>query len=367
MHFADDALLPENQDELIINVAPYGPEWLPGDFPEDIAVTLDEQVQKAVDCYNAGATSLHIHVREADGKGSKRLSMFNELLARLRDRLPKMVLQVGGSISFSPEGEGDEARWLGYDTRHMLAELTPKPDQVTIAINTVQMNITELLTADDVRGTQFENPAVCSAWREMTVDATPSFYVEHLKRLRANGIQPYFMLADIAQLESVERLIRAGHYMGPLNHSLVAIGGGAVGPDPFNAMDYIRKSPQGSILQLETIMRSVPPTMAMAIALGLHVRVGIEDNIWKSRTERFTSVQQVEQVVRIARELGRDVASADDARRILKIGTWYDSVDETLAALGMSPNRKPGQRGFLVGQAPQANLKAAAARVAEYA
>ena len=85
--------------------------------------------------------------------------MFNELIARLRDRLPKMVLQVGGSISFSPEAEGDQAKWLGYDTRHMLAELTPKPDQVTIAINSMQMNITELLTADDIAGTHMEDPA----------------------------------------------------------------------------------------------------------------------------------------------------------------------------------------------------------------
>jgi uncharacterized protein (DUF849 family) len=347
MQFADDSLLPENQDELIINVAPYGPEWLPSDFPEDIAISMDAQVQKAVDCYNAGATSVHIHVREADGKGSKRLSMFNELIARIRDRVPKMVLQVGGSISFSPEGEGDAAKWLGYDTRHMLAELTPKPDQVTIAINSTQMNITELMTADDVRGTQFENPAVAGAWSEMVVDATPSFYVEHLKRLRATDIQPYFMLTGIANLETVERLIRKGLYMGPLNHCLVAIGGGMVGPDPFNAMDYIRKAPQGSIVQLETIMRHVPPTMAMAIAMGQHVRVGIEDNLWRRKGEKFTSVQQIEQVVRIARELGRDIASADDARRIMKIGTWYNSADETLAALGMPANRKAGQRGFV--------------------
>jgi uncharacterized protein (DUF849 family) len=357
MQFLDDSLLPENQDELIINVAPYGPEWLPGDFPEDIAITLDEQVQKAVDCYNAGATSLHIHVREADGKGSKRLSMFNELIARIRDRVPKMVLQVGGSISFAPESEGDAAKWLGYDTRHLLAELTPKPDQVTIAINTSQMNITELLSADDVRGTQFANPAVRQAWSEMVVDATPSFYIEHLKRLRANGIQPYFMLGSLNTLETVERLIRNGDYMGPLNHCLVAIGGGSVGPDPFNVMDYVRRSPQGSILQLEGIMRNVPPMMAMAIALGLHVRVGIEDNLWRNKTERFTSVQQIEQMVTIARTLGRDIASADDARRIMKIGTWYDSADETLAALGMSPNRKPGQRGFL--EAPAVSAEAA--------
>ena len=348
MYFDDDALLPENQDELIITAAPYGPEWAPSDFPEDVPVTMDEQIQKAVDCYNAGATVLHIHVRELDGKGSKRLSMFNELLAGIRARVPQMVLQVGGSISFSPEGEGDQAKWLGYDTRHLLADLDPKPDQVTIAINTVQMNITELMTADDVRGTQFENPAVCKAWSDMVVDATPTFYLEHLKRLREKDIQVYFMLANTAQLETVERLIRRGQYMGPLNHCYVAIGGGASGPDPFAMMDYIRRSPQGGVLQIEGIMRNGPPMMAMAIAMGLHVRVGIEDNIWRRRGERFTSVAQVEQMVRMARELGRDVATAADARRILKIGTWYHTPDQALAALGMTPNRSPGQRGFLV-------------------
>ena len=348
MQFLDDSLLPENQQPLVIQVAPYGPEFLPSDS-DDIPVTMAEQVQQAVDCWNAGATVLHLHCREADGKGSKRLSMFNELLAGIRARVPEMVLQVGGSISFSPEGEGDQAKWLGYDTRHLLAELEPKPDQVTIAINTVQMNITELMTADDARGTQFENPAVCKAWSDMVVDATPTFYLEHLKRLREKDIQVYFMLANTAQLETVERLIRRGDYLGPLNHCYVAIGGGASGPDPFAMMDYIRRSPQGGVLQIEGIMRNGPPMMAMAIAMGLHVRVGIEDNIWRRKGERFTSVAQVEQMVRMARELGRDVATAKDARRILKIGTWYDTPDQTLSALGMTPNRRPGQRGFLVG------------------
>jgi len=66
---------------------------------------------------------LHVHCREADGHGSKRLSMFNEMLARLREAVPGMLLQVGGSISFAPEGEGGDAKWLNDDTRHMLAEL----------------------------------------------------------------------------------------------------------------------------------------------------------------------------------------------------------------------------------------------------
>ncbi|MDP2022396.1 MAG: 3-keto-5-aminohexanoate cleavage protein, partial [Hydrogenophaga sp.] len=143
MHFLDGANFPENQPKLVITCAPYGPEWMPSDFPEDIAVTMEQQIQKAVDCYNAGATVLHLHVRELDGKGSKRLSKFNELIAGVRARVPDMIIQVGGSISFAPEGDGETAKWLSDDTRHMLAELTPTPDQVTIAINSNQMNVVE--------------------------------------------------------------------------------------------------------------------------------------------------------------------------------------------------------------------------------
>ena len=130
MNFLDGHLFPENQEKLVITAAPYGPEWIPSDFPEDIAVSMEDQVQKAVDCYNAGATVLHVHVREADGKGSKRLSKFNELLAGIRARVPDMILQVGGSISFAPETEGAAAKWLSDDTRHMLADLEPTPEAI---------------------------------------------------------------------------------------------------------------------------------------------------------------------------------------------------------------------------------------------
>ena len=105
MQFLDDSLLPETQEKLVITVAPYGPEWAVSDFPEDLPLTMDEHVQQAVDCFNAGATVLHIHVRELDGKGSKRLSKFNELLGLLREAVPDMILQVGGSISFAPDSD----------------------------------------------------------------------------------------------------------------------------------------------------------------------------------------------------------------------------------------------------------------------
>ncbi len=344
MQFLDDSLLPENQPPLVIQVAPYGPEFLPGDS-DDIPVTMAEQVQKAVDCWNAGAAVLHVHVREADGKGSKRLSMFNEMLARLREAVPRMLLQVGGSISFAPEGEGAQARWLNDDTRHMLAELTPAPDQVTIAINTNQMNVCELMSADDVAGTSLSLPPYQEAYREMWIPSGPAFVEEHLKRLQAAKIQPHFMLGDAGQLETVERLIRRGTYTGPLVLNWVGIGGGADGPNPYNMMEFARRVPPGAVLSIESIMRNVLPLNTMAIAMGLHVRVGIEDNLWGRKGERLTSVQQVEQMVRISRELYRDVATGAQARQIYGIGVRYGSADETLARLGYPPNRAPGQRG----------------------
>jgi uncharacterized protein (DUF849 family) len=344
MQFLDDSLLPENQQPLVIQVAPYGPEFLPGDS-DDIPVTMAEQVQKAVDCWNAGATVLHVHCREADGKGSKRLSMFNEMLDRLRTAVPKMLLQVGGSISFAPEGEGGDAKWLNDDTRHMLAELNPKPDQVTIAINTNQMNVCELMSADDVAGTSLALPAYQAAYSEMTIPSGPAFVAEHLRRLQAAGIQPHFMLGDVGQLETVERLIRRGVYTGPLVLNWVGIGGGADGPNPYNMMEFVRRVPAGAILTIESIMRNVLPLNTMAIAMGLHVRVGIEDNLWGRKGQRITSVQQVEQMVRVSRELYREVATGEQARQIYQIGTRYKSADETLARLGYAPNRKPGQVG----------------------
>jgi uncharacterized protein (DUF849 family) len=347
MHFFDDTLLPENQEKLVIQAAPYAPAWLPSDS-DDIPVTMAQQVQKAVDCYNAGATVLHVHVREEDGKGSKRIARFNEMITRLREAVPKMVLQIGGSISFAPDGEGQAAKWPGIDTRHMLAELTPKPDQVTIVINTNQMSLTELMSADDIAGTSLERPEYYSAYEEMVTEAPPSFFVEHLKRLVASGIQPHFMLGTVHQLEKVERLVRAGVYTGPLVLNYMALGGGYAARHPADMMEFIRRVPDGAVLSVESLMRTVTPICAIGIALGLHVRVGAEDNFWRRKGERFTTVQQVEQMVRIGREMGREVATGDEARAIYKIGTYYRSAEETLEQLGWPPNRRRGQRGFPV-------------------
>ncbi len=347
MNFLDGSLFPENQQKLVITAAPYGPEWFPSDFPEDIPVTMEAQIQKAVDCYNAGASVLHLHVRELDGKGSKRLSKFNELIAGVRKAVPDMVIQVGGSISFAPENDGAKAKWLSDDTRHMLAELEPKPDQVTVTVNTTQMNVVEQMDMRDYAGTSMGGETY-QAYREMIVPSSPSWVEEHVKRLSAAGIQSAFQFYNINSYETVERLMRRGIYKGPLVCNWVAIGGGMDQPTIYSMANFLRAIPDGTMLTVESSMLNTLPINIMGMAMGLHVRCGIEDNLWnQARTERMTSVQQIEQLVRIAKEIGRPVANGKEAREILKIGVFYDTVEETLAANGFAPNPKGGQQGYL--------------------
>jgi uncharacterized protein (DUF849 family) len=348
MYYTDDSILPENMAPLIITAAPYGPSWLPGDA--DIPVTWDEQIQTAVDCYNAGATVLHVHVRDpATGHGSTDFDEFNYMIGRLRQAVPKMILQVGGSISFAPKSDEAKAQWLDYDTRHMLTELDPKPDCVTVAIGTTQWDVMSMFVPGDIKGTHLDNnPPLQAAWAGMWVDAGPSFYVEHLKRLRQHRIQPYFVPGHIHQMEIIERLIRAGVYMGPMNLAICGYGGGTLGRNPYHWMDFLRQVPQGAVTTFWSSMRGLISLSAMALILGQHVRVGNEDNLWGPDGTRRTSVQQVEGVVRLCKEFGRKVATAEDAREIMKIGVWYDSVEETLHHLGLPPNRRDGQTGFLV-------------------
>jgi uncharacterized protein (DUF849 family) len=226
----------------------------------------------------------------------------------------------------------------------MLAELSPKPDQVTIAINTTQMNIMDLMSEAEYRDTSLADPALYHAYREMVVPAGPEWVEEHLRRLVAAGIQPHFQLTCMPDLETLERLVRRGHYNGPLNLTWVGIGGGFDGPNPNNFMEFIRRAPDGSTITLESVMRNVLPINVMAMCLGMHTRCGIEDTLYDQHGAKMTSVQQIEQIVRIAKELGREIATAEEARSIYKIGVQYNSVDETLGQLGMAPNRERGRR-----------------------
>ena len=260
-----------------------------------------------------------------------------------------MILQLGGSISFAPE-PGEEAKFQSYDARHKLAEIDPKPDQVTVTCGST------LYRPDGVapggrrfEGTRFTNPAMLHAMANLVADSTPDFYLENIKRLVQHGIQPYFALPHVHGLELVERLIRKGYYMGPVNGFFSIGGGGMCGANPFDLMELIRRTPHGSCFTYQTTFRLTHPVSAICIALGQHTRAGIEDNLWDTtKGVRMSTIQMIEKHVRMAMELGRAIATPEQARQMLKIGVTYKSTEETLANLGLPPNRRPGNMGFLV-------------------
>jgi uncharacterized protein (DUF849 family) len=352
MYYTDDSLLPENMPPLMITGAPYGPVWMAEDCtPENrLPVTWEEQTQAAVDCYNAGATRLHIHVRDPKtGHISKNFKDYGEQIARLRKAVPKMILEVGGSISFAPE-PGQKAEFGSYDARHKLCEIEPKPDQITVSCGTTLYDHTAINRLDDAwAGTRYTNPQLAAAMSNLVADATPEFYLENIKRCVAHGIQPCFALPHIHALELVERLIRRGYYKGPVNGFFSMGVGGACGVNPFDMMELVRRTPHGSTFAYQSTFRHTYPVSMMMIALGQHTRAGIEDNLWgPKKGVRFSTVQMIEQQVKMAELIGRPIATAEQTRAMLKIGVTYKTTEETLANLGLPPNRENGNAGFHV-------------------
>jgi hypothetical protein len=114
-------------------------------------------------------------------------------------------------------------------------------------------------------------------------------------------------------------------------------------------MELVRRSPHGSVFTYQSTFRYTYPVSAMMIALGQHTRAGIEDNLWDTKKGvPASTIQMIEHQVRMAEELGRPIATAEQAHQMLKIGVWYKSVDETLANLGLPPNREGANVGFMV-------------------
>ena len=216
------------------------------------------------------------------GHISKDFQQYNDQIARLRQAVPKMILQMGGSISFAP-APGEEAHAANYDTRHKLCTIKPTPDQITVMCGSTLYDQTAIHPLDTFEGTRFTDPAMAHAMANLVMDATPDFYLENIKRCVENGIQPYFALAHVHGLELVERLIRRGYYMGPVNGFFSTGAGGVCGVNPFDLMELVRRTPHGSCFTYQSTFRLTYPISMMMIALGQHTRAGIEENLWDTQ------------------------------------------------------------------------------------
>lgn len=270
-------------DKLIITAAICGAEVTKEHNPA-VPYTVEEMVREAKSAYEAGAAILHVHVREDDGTPTQSKERYKEVIDAILKELPDVIIipSTGGAVGMSAE------------ERLQPTELMP--EMATLDCGTVNFG-------DDV----FEN----------TIPMMRSFG----KRMLENNIKPEYECFDMGHLETAVNLVKKGEAPGfPMQFNFVLGVPGASSASVSNLLWLVNAMPEGSTWTATGVGRYQFPLAAHAIAMGGHVRVGFEDNLYLSKGVLAKSNGElVAKVVRIAKELGREIASPAEAREILSL------------------------------------------------
>ncbi len=139
------------------------------------------------------------------------------------------------------------------------------------------------------------------------------------EKMRSNGIKPEIEVFDGAMLHNAAYLHKKGILKGPLHFNLVMNVPGSLPGTPRNLMFLVDSLPQGSTWTVSGIGRSHVQMATIAIAMGGHVRTGIEDVVFINKDTPATNEMLVERIVRIAQATGREIATPSEAREILSL------------------------------------------------
>jgi len=289
--------------KLVINVAPTGSFTSRQQNPLQ-PYTMEENVKAAIDAYKAGATVWHVHARESDGLPSKDPAVIKETIDRVLDQCPDMITSV---IPYVDYGR------LGLDTmkRCVDALCDAGPHYMQTAVLLIQ--------------TMAFSP-------KHTYTVTQETLTEQVTYLEDRGVRPEYQGHSYQGLKDVtDWLIDTGITMKPPIMNIMAgfhgyNHGSPIGPDPWNyvyVMTMDQTLPPDSVRGVCAGGRNWLPFSVMAVMLGFDmVRVGMEDSVYlyPHREEKIrTSADAVRKVVAIAQEMGREIASPAEARRILRL------------------------------------------------
>ena len=268
-------------EKLIITAAICGAEVLKEHNPA-VPYTVEECAREAKSAYDAGASLIHLHVREDDGTPTQSKARFKEVIDAIRAVCPDVIIQpsTGGAVGMS------------NDERLQPTELLP--EMATLDCGTLNFG------GDDI----FEN-----------TENTIKYFGQ---RMIERGIKPELEVFDKSMIDMALRLHRKGFIKAPLHFDFVmGVNGGIDGT--LRDFVFMRGSiPQDATYTVAGIGRYEFPLAAAAIIDGGHVRVGFEDNVYLSKGVLAKSNGElVEKVVRIANEFGRPIASPAEAREIL--------------------------------------------------
>ena len=272
-----------------------------------------EIIQAMKDSYNAGASIAHMHVRDKSGLTTASLDVYHEVLQGINDNCPGMITQIGNGIGVRFEdGRDKPAVGFAQEQRMALLDATPRPDMLTVNAGTFhfQHKRTEFL---------FSNS---KAWN-----------TEFINGCKERGIHNEFEVYDLSHIANIMALVQNGVVTGQLHFSLVIGIDGGIPASPQNLMAMIDALPEGCSWQVVCIGKHQMPLSTMVLAMGGNIRVGFEDNVYYEHgVLAVSNAQFVERAVRIARELGREIASPEESREMMQMHAAKRASRETQAA-----------------------------------
>ena len=268
-------------EKLIVTVAPTGS--LPTkEMTPHVPITPQEIIETGVRCEAAGAAVIHVHARDPrDGSASTNYSVFEEIYHGLRERTNLIVqISTGGRAG------------MAYEQRCERLKLRPEMASLTTGSvnfpNSVYENSPELIQA-------------------------------LARDMRDLGIKPEIEVFDLSMINNGILLAREGLVAPPLHFDFVMGLKGAI-PAGIDHLVHLKNSiPSDATWTVAGVGPAQLPMNLHAVIMGGHVRVGLEDNIYFKKGQLASNEALVERVVRFGRELGREVATPDEARAILNL------------------------------------------------
>ena len=270
-------------EKLIITAAICGAEVTKEQNPA-VPYTVEEIVREAKSAVDAGAAIVHLHVRKDDGTPTQSRDRFQECEEAIYKACPNVILipSTGGAVGMTP------------DERLQSTDTTPIPEMATLDCGTCNFG-------DEI----FDN----------TMPTMRAFG----KRMMERGIKPEYECFEMGHLDTILTMARKGEVPGaPMQFNFVLGVPGCTPATVDNLCWLVKNIPAGSTWTSTGIGRHAFTLAAPTIVMGGNVRVGFEDNLYLERGVLAKSNGElVDKVVRMAKLLGRPVATSDEAREIL--------------------------------------------------
>lgn len=270
-------------DKLIITAAITGAELNKTICPA-LPVTPAEQAQAALESIDAGASIIHLHVRDDQGNPSQRLEHFQRSVDAIKKSCRKNPI-----IQFSTGGA------VGEKMENRIASLALKPEMASFNLGTMNFG-------EDIFVNTFEEMRALAA------------------AFKKYGVIPEFEIYDAGHIDNLKKLIKEGIVEAPYHCQFVLGVPGAMSGEVSGLLYLVQHLPKDSTWGVAGIGRFELPLAVHALLMGGNIRLGLEDNIYYEKGKLASSNGQlISRIARIAKEVGRDIASPDEARKLLNL------------------------------------------------